>query len=427
MFKYELKRILKSRVFIILTVLALAYYSYLTISYFINNSEGIAQTKKDAQTTNSFLSETVCQAAEGESPYDALKKTYLEAENEWNRLAADGFGEDGKMSGDMLKAHNRWYICMRAFNSVSYKLDEYPAFTSTAIKKAYIISEDQTQDKYTIRLNQKAVEEYNVVRDFSLIDTTPASVWHEMYTARYEYFYIFLVFAFVILSADVLCCERTHRLCGIVFTSKNGRKSLLMAKLCSLGLIAAIIIAVITVADISVCYSVMGKELMLEPIQALPAYKSSTADLSFFSLILYCSLVRLILLLFAAGMAAAVSVISRNVFSSVIINAMVMFAGFAACIYASGYEIFDENSAGVSFDATRYELYEKLRAFLPVCLTDPTAYIDKFDCINIAQFPVERIAACLCVTAILSAVFITLAFCRFGKASKAVRLTIKKG
>lgn len=427
MLRQELKRILQSRVFIILAALTAIYFAYLTASYFFSNQQTIAQYQKDAEVTNAFLSEVSDQSADRANFYNTLKEVYLEAENELGRLSAQDTGEGGQMSDEMQAAYDRWRIAMHALDCVGYQFDEYPSFAEKTIKKAYLLSNDESQDEYTIRLNKKAVEEYNVARSFSLIDTKPAGIWHEMYSARYRYFYIFLVFVFVIMSADIFCYEHTHRLCGMVYTSKNGRKCLLFAKLCSLWLIAVVTIAVITIADISVCLSIVGRELIFEPVQVLPIFRRSTADLNFLTLIIYSGVIRLLLLLLVICLVAAISTVSRNALISLSINAVLMFTAFALYSYSIGYEKINSISGEIVLYEKRFELYEKLRGFLPVCFVNPISYVEKFDYMNICGYPISRLAVCITVTILISAVLVLTAFSRFGKASKAIRLKIKKG
>lgn len=101
MLRQELKRILQSRVFIILAALTAIYFAYLTASYFFSNKQAIAQYQKDAEVTNAFLSEVSDQSADGANLYNTLKEVYLEAENELGRLSAQGTGEGGQMSDEM--------------------------------------------------------------------------------------------------------------------------------------------------------------------------------------------------------------------------------------------------------------------------------------------------------------------------------------
>ena len=244
----------------------------------------------------------------------------------------------------------------------------------------------------------------------------------------YEYFYIFLAFVFVILAADVFCYERTRTLEGMVFTSEKGRKNLFTAKLCSLVCISFVTMLIFTVADVCVAYFIMGGRLLHEPIQILEVFQTSTANIDLLTFIICCNVLRFAVLVLAICLAAAVSQISRNVFVSIIIDLAVMFGMFAAFVYSMGYNTSPSDSPGeIVFDSSKFALYEKLRGFLPACLTNPMVYFEKFDYINVANYPFTRMTTCVIVTVTASVLLALFSFVRFGNVLKFIPRKAKKG
>lgn len=432
MLRFELKRIVKSRVFIILILLSLVYFAYLTVNYFRYNNDSIKYYKESAEETNAFLSEITADQNVVEDLLDSLLRMRTELDNEYNALreqelgeyVLNGYDENGEpiysymLTEEEKALHIRLFAVNDAIEIMDYQLREYPKLIGTTLKKAIILVNDSTQDSYTVKLNQKAIDKYNIVKEFSLIDGYTAGMWHEMYAVRYEYFYIFLVFVFLILSADVFCYERTRSLEGMVYTSKNGRGNLFSAKLFSLLSIAFVMMLVFTIVDVSIAYYIMGGQLMNEPLQVIKVYKSSTANITVLEFILCCSALRFSVLVLAIGLAAAVSQISRNVFVSIVADCLAMFSVFALYVYASGYEKFDAETGASLFDSSRFALFEKLRGFLPSCLTSPMVYFEKFDYINIANYPFTRMTTCLTITIATAIVFILLAYIRYGNVLK---------
>lgn len=444
MFTYELRRILKSKIFIILALLSLAYFTYLTVNYYRYNNETVKYHKQESQTVNDYLFQISEKYADSENMYEALKQEFIEAESamrayysehwdEWMAYADEHNGYLPEPTEEQREIEDRWMAVSRAYDCMKYQFVQYPDFVKTTLTKAIVTINDSTQDCYTIRLNQKAIDKYNTVKNFSLIDNRSAGAWYSTYPMYYEYFYMFLTFAFLILAADVFCYERTRSLEGMVYTSKKGRSSLFTAKLCSLLTIAFAAMAIFTIADICSASYIMGRSLLHEPVQVLEAFQTGTVNTNFLMLILCCNALRFALLALVIGLAAAVSQISRNVFISMIIDLIIAFGFFALYVYAYSYDITNVTElpdgtydVTTTFDSTRFALYERIRAFLPPCFTNPMVYFEKFDYINVASYPLTRLTTCLFVTIAAVAVFVLFAYFRYGNVLKFIPRRAKK-
>lgn len=428
MLRYELKRILTSKVFIILAALSLAYFAYLTANAFRYNINIIRDIKERAEASNAFIAEITADATDTDMLYAELLK-----QNEENRKAIaeqeyihkDDYDENGSRpwSEEERILYERQNMLWAAIENLDYQFTAYPKFVNSTLLKAFMIVHDENQDVYTVRLNQKIIDCYNPQKHFTLADSAPAAKWKAVYSGYYEYFYVFLAFAFVILAADVFCIEKTRSLEGMVFTSKKGRSSLFAAKLGSLIILAFTAMLIFTAADICIAYYIMGKDLLFQPIQVLEAYQISTANINFITLIILCNALRFSVLVLAIGLAAGVSQISRKVFVSLCIDLAAMFGMFAVFIYSSMFEVteiinMDTLESQTTYYSDRFALHEKLRGFLPSCLTDPMAYFEKFDYINVADYPLTRITTCLTVTTVITILFILFAYFRYGNVLK---------
>lgn len=430
MFRFELKRIVCNRIFIILMTLAFVYFAYLTVSYFRYNNESIKYYKQNAIETNKFCAELMEGYREDTSLMKWMQNMLSEkeakmtsatekfyAENE--QYAMEHNGEYPPFDDELSEITNDYFRTLAVYNMFDYQLSEYPDTVKITLQKAVTLSSDKSQNIYVIRENQKAIEKYNLKKNFSLIDSKPAEVWHEMYTTYYDYFYIFLAFAFIILAADVFCFENSHSMEGMVFTSKHGRRKLFVSKTLSLFSIAFITMLIFTITDVCMAYYIMGNKLILEPIQTLKVYQMSTANINFLELIIYGSLFRYALLVLVICIASGMSQISRKIFVSAILDVIVLFGMFALLVYASSYVISDPSSSGMEvFDSDKFLLFEKFRGFLPACLTRPYLYFEKFDYINIADYPFLRLTACVIVTVTASVLLALFAFVRFGNVLK---------
>lgn len=444
MFRYELKRILKGKVFIVVMFITVLYFIYLNVVYYKTMySDDYKALLASEQETNSYLAQLKADCSADESMLMTLRKRRAELRDEEHRLFdelvecgamieqenADGsisYYEADPMPPKYQEKFDRYKeaifeydLLTDATSVMEYQLDTFPSLMEDTLKKAMKLANDPTQDEYTIRLNCKAIDKYNIKRTLSFIVSAPAHRWHENYTLMYEYFYIFLPFVFLFIAADAFCSENTYLIEGMVYTSKYGRRRLFGQKLVALITIACAIMLFFTITDVIVAYNLIGKQLLLEPIQIMSEYQNSTAGFSILSMILATSALRLLLIVFTIALAGAISQISRKVFVSVMIDCIIMFAVFALYVYSSGYMVSGGiNTAESIFDSQRFELYERLRSFLPTCLVNPFAYLEKFDYINVANYPITRLTTCLTVTIALTLVFTVFAYFRFGNVLK---------
>lgn len=425
MFRYELKRTVHSRMFIVVMLLTLAYFVYITVNYFTVHNSSICEARSSASEANAFLAEITASQIGDESLLATLKRDREQTDNEMVRLAElhadDPRNEDGSrsLSPEEIEVRARLMMLLNCVDLIDYQFVQYPELVKTTIEKAVRLTAVSPQNSYVYRENILAIEKYNIVKEFSLLDSSPARLWHEMYTSLYDYFYILLVFAFLFIAADSFCFENTHSTEGIVFTSKHGRRDLFRSKFLSLISIAFAFMLLLTVFDLISAFYIMGGQLMLEPLQVLNTYQSGTTQMNILSFIIVNNIMRFLLIVFTISLAGAVSQISRNVFISAIIDIIIMSVLFAAYIYSSNYISYDDiNSPSGVFIAERFTLFERLRIFLPTCLIKPVSYFDKFDYINVANYPFSRMTTCLTVTGVASIVFILFAYFRFGSVLK---------
>ncbi len=421
MFLYELRRILRSRVFIIVMLLSLAYFAYMTVNFYRYAGANIKDTRQTSAEINAFLDGVTTGQQGGESLLKTLRRELQETADEFAVEAAlhenDPRNPDGSrdLSPKEMELHSRQYMLLKSIDLISYQFVEYPELVKNTITKAVKLCNDPSQSDYVRRVNELAVEKYNTVKEFSLLDATPVERWYETYIDLYEYVFIVLVFAFLFVAADTFCFENSHDMEGMVFTSKYGRRRLFSGKLSALISIAFVTMLLFTVYEVCAAYYCMGGKLLLEPLQVLKAYQSSTANFSILTFIILNDILRFVLIVFTVALAGAVSQISRKVFISIIIDSIIMFLMTAAYLYASGYMMQSEiGSAETVFSAERFSLFEKLRSFLPTCLVKPFAYFEKFDYINVADYPFARLTTCLTVTIGLSVIFVLFALFRFG-------------
>ena len=422
MYGIELKRILKSKVFIILALLTVVYFAFVMKWYFRDFGEYIKSEKTSADKVNACIQQYVDKSQNGdiEEVCKLMQEDSDRIREESNQYSAEhpDCSED-EVWLDMVNQHMYIDSCI---DTINYQYKRYPQLVYTTLDKAYGVIDDPQASEYNIRLSNKAIEHYNVYKDFSLVDTTPISSWNSHEKVKYEYFYLILSFVFVILAADVFCAERTLNLEGMVYTAKYGRKRLFVSKLLSLLTIAFAAVALLTASDIILAHYCMG-DLLFEPIQIIESYKSCVFNINILQYIILSNCMRLLLLVFVISIAAAVSQLSGKVFFALMFSAALLAVFTALFVYSSHYEV-DEiiNMETMEFRhifyKERLDLFTKLRAFLPVCLSQPHDFFEKFDYINVANFPFLRLTTCVIVTAAATILLLLFAYFRFGNVLK---------
>ena len=424
MYTSELKRILRSKVFIISMLLLAAYFVYITGVYIIRAGSDIEHEHEKAKTFNSVCDELMANYP-GDVPLNAWLQQVLTEKEVIMNEAVDKFDaqfdddEPHEFDEATANAVNDYFLTLSVCNTLNYTLYDYQAAMRKNVEKAIKMVNDPTQSAYTVRLNTKAAEKYNSIKNFSLIDSSPASAWYGRFTMeRYTYFYIMLFMVFIIIAADTFCSENTYSMESMVFTSKYGRKRLFVSKVSALVSICVFTMLILTFIDVMIAWYIMGDTLMFEPLQTLPRFQNSTANISFFGLLLISDLLRTLALVFVVSIAAAVSQLSRKVFISLIIDCLVMFSMFAVYMYSSGYMVNEPDKFESTFDADRFALFERLRAFLPTSFIRPYVYFEKLDYINVANYPFLRLTTCVIVTAAATVLLLLFAYFRFGNVLK---------
>ncbi len=418
MYGAELKRILKSKVFIIIALLSVALFVYVNVMYFRYYSPYIKGYKKTANEMNECIQNYADQAQSDdvEEIYNLIMEDRNKIHEESLQYSAEhpDCGED-EVYLDMI---SRYYFLGSCLDTINYQYKRYPQLVYTTLEKAYAVLEDPQSSAYNIRLSNKAIEHYNVYKDLSLVNTKPFSTWNTVENMKYQYFYLVLAFVFVILAADVFCAERTLGLEGMVYTAKYGRKGLFVSKLLSLLTIALAIMVVFTVSDVILAYYYMG-DLLFEPIQIVEEYKSCVFNINILQFVILGNCLRLLFLVFVISIAAAVSQLSGKVFVSLMLSAALLAVMTALFVYSSRYSV-DETVNQETMEMQHYfykdkfYLFTKLRVFLPVCLSQPHDFFEKFDYINVANFPFLRLTTCITVTAAASVLMFAFAYFRFG-------------
>ena len=224
MYISELKRILRSKVFIISMLLLAAYFVYVTGTYIIRAGSDIEHEHEEAKTFNSVCDELMANYP-GDVPLNKwLQQVLAEKEavmNEANEKFSAQFDENDDephlLDEETKKARDDYFSTLSVCNTLNYTLYDYQAAMRKNVEKAVKMVNDPTQSAYTVRLNTKAAEKYNSIKNFSLIDSSPASAWYGRFTMeRYTYFYIMLFMVFIIIAADTFLL-REH-----IFNGEHG-------------------------------------------------------------------------------------------------------------------------------------------------------------------------------------------------------------
>lgn len=402
MVKFELSRLLKSKLVRIALFLLFALYIALTVYV----TKGMSETRKVDKQVNQYFSEFNENDSDSlldvlEEKASALEDIVFLPENS-ERI----YTEKGTY-GDTL--YSDYYIAISASAQAKYLYKDYPDKMIEVVNFSLRqIAQQEDANSYTVKENQKAVKLYNQVRNFQLISCHGMDSWYSA-SQQYRYFNIFLLLVILVISVDCFSYERNHSMAGFVFSTFNGRTKLFLSKLLTMLIFAVGIMLIITLSDFAIAFRFMGMDALMQPIQATSIFQSAPASITILGFMLAQHGLLLLLMCVIIGICAAVCTVIKNNFAAMIVSALPIAISIGVWTSAMQY-----NRNG-SFNPMIYERFKALRTWLPICLTDSSHYFLEFDYFNLFGEPLNRLMLCVISSVIIFLVTVIFATSRFGK------------
>ena len=410
MFYFELLRIFKSRLVRIALIVAAVYYAFLTVFQFGNMD--IGEIKELDTAINSYLSaldtSDLTKASEQvNEELDSLLAYVTDPQNS-EKIKT----ETGKYSKTILSDFS---VVSQAAERVSYILKEYPeSTTKTILNRMEELQNTETLDDYAIREQQKAIAQYNRVRDFDLVSDRGISIWYDT-SNGFLFFYVLLLFAVIVIGADCFTSGYACNMSRMTAAARNGRGRLFLAKFAAMAVSVTCLVLVITVFDILEAVCIAGTDILSQPIQTLQIYRSCPLYISVLGFLLLRRALTLLLLLAVTGLCAVVCAVLHNGFAAMLAAAVPVMISVFVWFSVSNYYVND------TVDNELYMRYKSLCIWNPVCLLETESYFTRFDCLNILGLPISRIGVCVMFIVIFLVIAVAFAALRYGKPTRAGR------
>lgn len=410
MFYFELLRNLKSRLVRIALIVAAVYYVFLTVFQFVHTN--ISEIRETDAAINSYL------AALDVSDPDKVLEQLNEELDGLSAIVYDPQNsekittEAGKYGKTILSDLS---IVSHTAERAAYLLKEYPESTiKTILNRMEALKKTEALDDYIIREQQKAVAQYNRVRDFNLLSSRGISIWYDI-SNGYFFFYVLLLFVVIVIGADCFTSEHACDMSKMTSSTRNGRGRLFFAKLAAMAVSVTGLVLVITVFDIIEAICIAGTDILAQPIQTLQIYRGCPLYISVLGFLLLRRALTLLLLFTVIGLCALVCAVLRNGFAAMLTAAVPVIISVFVWFSVSNYAVND------TVDNELYMRYKSLCIWNPICLLETESYFTHFDCLNILGIPISRIGVCVIVSAFFLAFTVSFAALRYGRPTRARR------
>lgn len=403
---FELLRIFKSLLVKIALIVLALYYAFLTVVQ-ISHTD-IGEIKELDSGINSYLADI-----DVSDPDEAVKKINKELDtltetvmSPWNRDKVKT--EAGKYGKTIF---SDFIIVTHASERASYLLIQYPtSMIQTVLNRMEIIERMESPDAYAIREQEKAIAQYNRVRDFDLLGDRGISAWYDI-SNGYLFFYILLLFVVIVIGAACFTSEHACNMSKMTSSTRNGHGRLFFSKLAAMAVVTTGIVLVITAFDIAEVIYLAGTDILSQPIQTLKIYQGCPLYISVLGFLLLRRTLTLLLLFTVIGLCALVCSVLHNGFAAMLAAAVPVMISIFVWFSVSNYTVND------IVDNELYVRYESLCVWNPICFLKVESYFTHFDCLNILGIPISRIGVCIILAVIFLALTIAFAALRYGKST----------
>lgn len=369
MFKWEIKKIIYSKIFIVSVVLIIGIRLYDMLKLWDRGAE--------FRRSNGFFEELYL----NEEEYNNVAITYYQGLKNYDSMALMN------MEGLYLdNAFMDFYEIKALADAKKYTSTTYEeAMVNLVRKAARMVDEDSSP--YEVRYYTKYIEVYN-----RQVDVEPVNNMNDylqkVLNGTGIIFLIMLVWV-IVLTSYVVKGQEHKRFRGIYMSTANGRRNGIMTKLAALCVVFTVFEFICLIALIINAMTMYGFSfrVLTAPIQSVPEYMYCPIHTSIIGIIGINYLVRLVIYLMVMCITAVMTYFLKAI--PVIIGNMLIWV-FPVFLLAR-------------MDKSTYEmsqLYEKIGKYYPPSLFDYCNYISDFDYVRVLNFPVMRMV-CVIVIAVL--------------------------
>ncbi len=369
MFKWELKKIIYSKIFIVSIVLIIGIRLYEVLK--------IWERGEEFRMSNGLFEELYL----NEDEYNNVAIPYYQGLKDYDTMALIN------MEGLYLdNAFMDSYEIKTLADAKKYTSTTYEESMVTLVRKAARMV-DEDSSPYEVRYYEKYIKVYN--QQVHVEPVNNMDDYLQMVFSRTEIIFMVMLVWVIVLTSYVVKGQEHKRFRGIYMSTANGRRNGIMTKLAALCVVFTVFEFLCLIALIINAMTMYGFSfrVLTAPIQSVPDYMYCPIHTSIIGIIGINYLVRLVIYLMVMCVTAVMTYFLKAI--PVIIGNMVLW-------------VFPVFLLG-RMDKSTYEMnqiYEKIGQYYPPSIFDYCNYISDFDYVKVGEFPVMRIL-CVMVIAVL--------------------------
>ena len=369
MFKWELRKIIYSKIFIVSIVLIVGIRLYDLLRVWERGAE--------FRSSNGLFEELYL----NEEEYNDVAIPYYQELKSYDTVTL--------MNMDGLYLDNAFvdfYEIKSLADAKKYTSITYEESMVTLVRKAARMVDEDSRP-YEVRYYKKYIEIYNQQVNVEPVNNMNEYLQLMMY-GKGLLFMVMLVWVIVITSY-VVNGQEHKKFRGIYMSTANGRRNGVMTKLAALFVVFTVFEFICFIALIINAMTMFGFSfrVLTAPIQSVPEYMYCPIHTSIIGIMGINYLARLVVYLSVMSLTAMMTYFLKAI--PVIIGNIVLWV-FPVFLL----EIMDKSTYEMK------QIYDKIGQYYPPSIFDYCNYIMDFDYVKIGEFPVMRIL-CVMVMAVL--------------------------
>ena len=378
---WEIKKIIKSKFFIISILL-------ISVLYGVHKYKGIPGDIDMISSQNALYEQLLTD----EEEYNQNALPY------YNRIADKDILQLLKMEGGYLKTAYDDYCVIKAIEEGRIYADSGYEKSMKEMVTASVISLSRCDSLYEKRLHEKSIEIYN-----TRVDIEPV---YEKGLERYLTWIqnepivgMLLILWCVVLSAQVVGFEERKNLKLMVATTKRGRRDILLSKIAAIAIIVAVVKFMFIMVNIIFGLTVyrINFRMFLAPIQSLERYQLCSFHVSILGYFMLVGLGQLVLLELAVCVTAVMAYFIKPVPA----------AGISLVLWEAPVYLLSRQTWDTYLEM---ETFGKIRQYAPWALNSILDYFLNFDYGRFINFPVNRFVTCIIVSVLVMALCVGMIY-----------------
>lgn len=377
-----------------------------------------------------FVVNAVRSRNESDIPYETLLSEMRESEKSGDEICTELYNKCEKIGAQISELGDKafetegeygenlmtdYLICQKAYSLADYIYREFPDSRTNMIEDAlYHIAEEKSNsvvNETTIKTNEIVIEKYNRVIDLQLINAGNIESTQNFFdNTIWEYALIMLV---IMMTVRMFTMDITCGAYKMIFSSKNGQRTLFLRQLISVALIVTVI--AITAAAVQLIVGILCFDIsdLSAPIQIYQEFEFCPYAMSIGAFLLIKLLCKLIFYYTVIAITAMLSARFRQQLPSLGIALFATLSPLIVITYFFAYTT--EYNGALSFE---YRAYNFLRGILPQGLLNIKSYFNSFDYINIFGASVSRLSIAIAISILISIACIAVAWNVYAKPRK---------